>query len=46
MKIVVRTHKAEVEIDLPNGTSSFDKHIEGIVDVLNEIVEQINKIEE
>ena len=46
MRIVVKTRKADVEIDMPNGTSSFDKHIEGIVDVLNEIVEQINKIEE
>ena len=46
MRIKVKTRKADVEIDLPHGTSSFDKHIEGILCVLNQIVEKINQIKE
>ena len=46
MRIVVKTRKADIEIDLPNGTSSFVHHMEAMLTTLEKIVEQINKLEE
>lgn len=46
MRIKIKTRKVEVEMELPPPTSSFEKHVEGLLVALRTIVEEINKIQE
>lgn len=46
MKIIVRCPRAEVEVDLPNQKSGYGDHVKGLINVLEKVIEQINKLEQ